>query len=116
MIRRPPRSTLFPYTTLFRSEGDAQLRLVEAQVGVHVRQTLDGPCPRHERVHGLRQPRDIGILHHELHRLAEPQCSRTIRERLDTGDSEELGEQRTHELLHATVTLAPILKDDADKR
>src|SRR5438876_3768331 len=30
MIRRPPRSTLFPYTTLFRSElvydGDGQLR------------------------------------------------------------------------------------------
>src|SRR5258708_19100440 len=23
MIRRPPRSTLFPYTTLFRSYGDA---------------------------------------------------------------------------------------------
>src|SRR3712207_7585856 len=23
MIRRPPRSTLFPYTTLFRSPGDA---------------------------------------------------------------------------------------------
>src|SRR2546430_4896856 len=23
MIRRPPRSTLFPYTTLFRSQGDA---------------------------------------------------------------------------------------------
>src|SRR5437588_2110599 len=22
MIRRPPRSTLFPYTTLFRSKGD----------------------------------------------------------------------------------------------
>src|SRR5258708_9683433 len=27
MIRRPPRSTLFPYTTLFRSTG----KLVEAQ-------------------------------------------------------------------------------------
>src|SRR5258708_23417313 len=25
MIRRPPRSTLFPYTTLFRSRGDATL-------------------------------------------------------------------------------------------
>src|SRR5436309_8101653 len=25
MLRRPPRSTLFPYTTLFRSEGDAKL-------------------------------------------------------------------------------------------
>src|SRR3712207_6993185 len=26
MIRRPPRSTLFPYTTLFRSRGPAGLR------------------------------------------------------------------------------------------
>src|SRR2546430_7114673 len=25
MIRRPPRSTLFPYTTLFRSQGDSAL-------------------------------------------------------------------------------------------
>src|SRR5688572_32463571 len=27
MIRRPPRSTLFPYTTLFRSAGEAQDRV-----------------------------------------------------------------------------------------
>src|SRR2546430_17141495 len=27
MIRRPPRSTLFPYTTLFRSTGDAAVTL-----------------------------------------------------------------------------------------
>src|SRR5258708_27246482 len=26
MIRRPPRSTLFPYTTLFRSEGLRKMR------------------------------------------------------------------------------------------
>src|SRR2546426_7664607 len=26
MIRRPPRSTLFPYTTLFRSEGTRKAR------------------------------------------------------------------------------------------
>src|SRR3712207_7099357 len=40
MIRRPPRSTLFPYTTLFRSELgrrtstevlDAQIRLADAR-------------------------------------------------------------------------------------
>src|SRR3712207_1820021 len=31
MIRRPPRSTLFPYTTLFRS-FDAMLAKLEAQV------------------------------------------------------------------------------------
>src|SRR5258708_33953024 len=29
MIRRPPRSTLFPYTTLFRSQLRLQIGLVE---------------------------------------------------------------------------------------
>src|SRR3712207_7647064 len=32
MIRRPPRSTLFPYTTLFRS-SDRQLRARAAELG-----------------------------------------------------------------------------------
>src|SRR3712207_7724336 len=33
MIRRPPRSTLFPYTTLFRSRAHAReaLRAIDAQ-------------------------------------------------------------------------------------
>src|SRR2546430_9488263 len=30
MIRRPPRSTLFPYTTLFRSVGEVVERVIEA--------------------------------------------------------------------------------------
>src|SRR3712207_8574122 len=30
MIRRPPRSTLFPYTTLFRSDGRLPRRLAAA--------------------------------------------------------------------------------------
>src|SRR2546422_7897183 len=35
MIRRPPRSTLFPYTTLFRSPADgAQARPESRSVGV----------------------------------------------------------------------------------
>src|SRR2546429_1894847 len=32
MIRRPPRSTLFPYTTLFRSGGVGHLRSFEVQL------------------------------------------------------------------------------------
>src|SRR5947209_15069231 len=41
MIRRPPRSTLFPYTTLFRSRAaedglDLPLRLLDAGVGVRL--------------------------------------------------------------------------------
>src|SRR2546422_3397752 len=35
MIRRPPRSTLFPYTTLFRSPGIAAAHLGEALERAH---------------------------------------------------------------------------------
>src|SRR3712207_8927425 len=43
MIRRPPRSTLFPYTTLFRSEWDVVLDRRPAGHGpFHVRAALDG--------------------------------------------------------------------------
>src|SRR3712207_9586796 len=44
MIRRPPRSTLFPYTTLFRSE---QRRTIENDMGLGVlREPLrrSSPC------------------------------------------------------------------------
>src|SRR3712207_8711460 len=33
MIRRPPRSTLFPYTTLFRSAGEGGARNTGGQFG-----------------------------------------------------------------------------------
>src|SRR3712207_8550951 len=33
MIRRPPRSTLFPYTTLFRSQGLAQRAVAQHDDG-----------------------------------------------------------------------------------
>src|SRR2546430_10754557 len=33
MIRRPPRSTLFPYTTLFRSGGVAAVRINPGNIG-----------------------------------------------------------------------------------
>src|SRR5256885_6440554 len=38
MIRRPPRSTLFPYTTLFRSVGSV---LVEDDVEIGANTTID---------------------------------------------------------------------------
>src|SRR5258706_7047717 len=37
MIRRPPRSTLFPYTTLFRSVVDGERELLAVHVGDQVR-------------------------------------------------------------------------------
>src|SRR3712207_7754589 len=45
MIRRPPRSTLFPYTTLFRSEDrslDEWLALARARDEAAVRDALSG--------------------------------------------------------------------------
>src|SRR3712207_8613666 len=36
MIRRPPRSTLFPYTTLFRSEGAPNAeRALDGELAAH---------------------------------------------------------------------------------
>src|SRR3712207_9186831 len=45
MIRRPPRSTLFPYTTLFRSglraQGDAEAATLEARGRAEARAQLE---------------------------------------------------------------------------
>src|SRR3712207_8071221 len=41
MIRRPPRSTLFPYTTLFRSRGSTQY-LVAVWVPTEARYDVSG--------------------------------------------------------------------------
>src|SRR3712207_8789189 len=46
MIRRPPRSTLFPYTTLFRSGGAARLRL--GRLGLENSVPGDGRDLRHD--------------------------------------------------------------------
>jgi len=37
MIRRPPRSTLFPYTTLFRSQEGEREKLVKLEQHLHLR-------------------------------------------------------------------------------
>src|SRR3712207_9138356 len=46
MIRRPPRSTLFPYTTLFRSHGVEADQSVELLLALAVTRGLDRPCDR----------------------------------------------------------------------
>src|SRR3989449_3792532 len=58
MIRRPPRSTLFPYTTLFRSERERQER---AEAEARARQRAE----------------------QEAREAAERECRRLAQERLD---------------------------------
>src|SRR5260370_447079 len=73
MIRRPPRSTLFPYTTLFRSDGDRQRRRgadgdgdLHALDRQHLQDGGDG-ADEPERGAGAEQQRDDpGLLIGEL--------------------------------------------------
>src|SRR3712207_8118420 len=62
MIRRPPRSTLFPYTTLFRSavrSGPTPLQQLQLQVGQRAALAGHGEGQDRQRHHGVRlqQPR-----------------------------------------------------------
>src|SRR5436189_2107047 len=49
MIRRPPRSTLFPYTTLFRSGGERRGRLAGA--GRTSERVFGHPLPERSEEH-----------------------------------------------------------------
>src|SRR2546430_7040160 len=61
MIRRPPRSTLFPYTTLFRSRTrtSEEPRLVVAFAGEHLERGVEEPLARRDfSHHGARDADD----------------------------------------------------------
>src|SRR5688572_31528837 len=67
MIRRPPRSTLFPYTTLFRSDRPGADRRGAHDPLVRLRGTClpdrgrgDHPRPRRERQAHPRSPAALG--------------------------------------------------------
>src|SRR5256886_15485293 len=67
MIRRPPRSTLFPYTTLFRSYAALQLRDRHTAEDV-VQETLLAALAGEARLGGRShlRPRLCGILKHKI--------------------------------------------------
>src|SRR5687768_18370030 len=66
MVRRPPRSTLFPYTTLFRSRADVEVDAARSEGTVRAAARLDrGP--------------DLGLGHAEFGR---PGAHREARQRL----------------------------------
>src|SRR3712207_7885307 len=64
MIRRPPRSTLFPYTTLFRSDADGRRARGETQ---HRLLTRELPLADEVRDAGGDEPRDVGVVRSEEH-------------------------------------------------
>src|SRR2546430_12485482 len=100
MIRRPPRSTLFPYTTLFRSDELLALpSLIAREVALHV----GGPAPSSEAgVLGTLRTRSPAAYDHYLRGnflLAVRSADGTARalaeyreaERLDSGFAAAIG-------------------------
>src|SRR2546430_13442324 len=58
MKRRPPRSTLFPYTTLFRAPRPDELQDTPLQLR-QLDRLHEHPFPRHRRVSRLGELRDV---------------------------------------------------------
>src|SRR2546425_7002122 len=72
MIRRPPRSTLFPYTTLFRSEAEvSKLRqeLSEAQERLDFAERLLAQGPEARRVRSEEHTSELQSLAYLVCRL-----------------------------------------------
>src|SRR3989449_10483382 len=80
MIRRPPRSTLFPYTTLFRSEPLARARparlLALDRARIPRQQALLPQLRAVPLVREAQRPRDRETQRARLARLAAPRRDR----------------------------------------
>src|SRR3712207_7452327 len=87
MIRRPPRSTLFPYTTLFRSQDDQY----EAIIGVDDKD----PTRELERTEFVR----VGNQHALLRRIVEAaEIDTVVDSRLVVDSTQSRSEEHTSEL------------------
>src|SRR2546426_5465741 len=96
MIRRPPRSTLFPYTTLFRSTPNAHLALQKAH----------SPPPR------LGRHKDAGIRRTRSH----PVWSYSRRNRFVTVGLQTRSEEHTSELQSPCNLVCRLLLEKKNKR
>src|SRR2546430_12813881 len=71
MIRRPPRSTLFPYTTLFRSRVKAGERVLFHVVNGSATETRSLALPGHlfrvEALDGNRVPKPVEVPERDCH-------------------------------------------------
>src|SRR3712207_9538602 len=64
MIRRPPRSTLFPYTTLFRSKGRMEQLVNHGTGWIRMEWLVPARGLIGFRTEFLTETRGTGILHH----------------------------------------------------
>src|SRR2546425_4449271 len=108
MIRRPPRSTLFPYTTLFRSNGGLVGSLQPDICGTGATpSTLDG----RER-HRLRSDEQLLLLGRELDHA--PTAARIAQRREDPAPNPR-SEEHTSELQSLAYLVCRLLLEKKKK-
>src|SRR5258707_3747037 len=92
MIRRPPRSTLFPYTTLFRSKAG---RLPHT-----VLPTFEGALENFEKAARIRPPDNDDAI------LRWNRCVRLLQSRLGSRSEEHTSELQSRQYLVCRLLLA----------
>src|SRR3989475_13205323 len=85
MIRRPPRSTLFPYTTLFRTQGTASDIEIQAREILFLRRKLNKLYAKHtgktvesiekdmdrDRFMSAEEAKEYGLIHQVISNFDE---------------------------------------------
>src|SRR2546422_7068267 len=95
MIRRPPRSTLFPYTTLFRSRVWPRARSATRQFPTRNRDGsphgVPSPCPlRTRRRHAVRSEEHTSELQSRLHLVCRLLLEKKKKKKVDQPDAPSL--------------------------
>src|SRR3989454_11928450 len=92
MIRRPPRSTLFPYTTLFRSHDPLDLGVAELGLGLPFELGILHLHMQHRgQAFAYVVPREGEFLLLEDPVLFGPLVDRARQRRAETGEMREIG-------------------------
>src|SRR2546430_4276299 len=91
MIRRPPRSTLFPYTTLFRS-------LLEGAVELRDRHFLSGVHPPVEHARNRQPPQIVAVI-----QIGDQDLQRSRRIALGRGDRKSTRLNSSHSQISYAV-------------
>src|SRR2546430_6929011 len=100
MIRRPPRSTLFPYTTLFRSRGPQHVRHLVGVKAEHIAQHQHRPLAGRQ----VLKPGDEG----QRHRLRSEEHTSELQSQSNTSCRLLLEKKKhSHTSTSKSVTLCP---------
>src|SRR3712207_8278660 len=114
MIRRPPRSTLFPYTTLFRSKSTTLAAMIDHMNETHSRHivTIEDPIEfLHRDKRSIINQREVGQDTHSFKRALR----RVLRQDPDVILIGERSEEHTSELQSRQYLVCRLLLEKKKK-